>query len=64
VNDNRPSGAAVRPFGHPVQFGFGIAPEVAVHLQRAAHLVGQRDASLAVLERIDPDDQVGGQCDS
>jgi hypothetical protein len=40
----------MRPFGHPVQFGFGIAPEVDAHLQRAAHLVAQHDASLAALK--------------
>jgi tetratricopeptide (TPR) repeat protein len=39
----------VRPFGSPVQFGFGITPEVDAHLQRAAHLVSSRKASLCAL---------------
>ncbi|MGD8914640.1 MAG: hypothetical protein PVI97_14990 [Candidatus Thiodiazotropha sp.] len=32
-----------------VRFGFGIASEVDAHLQRAAHLVSRREASLCVL---------------
>jgi tetratricopeptide (TPR) repeat protein len=39
----------LRPFGNPIQFGFGIAPEVDAHLARAAHLISRRDASLGAL---------------
>ncbi len=40
----------VSPFDNPVQFGFGIEATVDAHLQRAAHLVGNRDDSLAALQ--------------
>jgi tetratricopeptide (TPR) repeat protein len=39
----------MRPFGNSVQFGFGIAPEVDAHLQRAAQLISRREASLSAL---------------
>jgi tetratricopeptide (TPR) repeat protein len=50
LSDNSQSVTALRPFGHAVQFGFGIAPEADAHLQRAAHLVGHRDQSLTALQ--------------
>lgn len=41
--------SALSPLGNPVQFGFGIAPEVDAHLQRAAYLVSRPKASLRAL---------------
>jgi uncharacterized protein with von Willebrand factor type A (vWA) domain len=41
--------SVMHSFGNPVQFGFGIAPEVDAHLQRAALLVSHREASLEAL---------------
>jgi uncharacterized protein with von Willebrand factor type A (vWA) domain len=41
--------SVIRPFGNPVQFGFGIAPEVDADLQRAAHLISHRQASVRAL---------------
>jgi hypothetical protein len=51
----------MRPFGHPVQFGFGSSPAVDVHLQRAASLLSHREAALAVLNvaYMASPDQVG-----
>jgi tetratricopeptide (TPR) repeat protein len=46
---DRTPDTVLRPFGNPVQFGFGIAPEVDAHLARAARLINHRDASLAAL---------------
>lgn len=37
------------PFGNSVQFGFGIAPHVDAHLQRAANLIDHREESLHAL---------------
>ncbi|MET0065345.1 MAG: hypothetical protein ABW076_03275 [Candidatus Thiodiazotropha sp.] len=47
MSDSRCS--AVTPLDTPIQFGFGIASEVEAHLQRAAHLVNNRNASLQAL---------------
>jgi tetratricopeptide (TPR) repeat protein len=41
--------SVLSPFGNSVQFGFGIAPEVDAHLQRAAHMISRREASLSAL---------------
>jgi hypothetical protein len=41
--------SVMRPFGNSIQFGFGIAPEVNAHLQRAANLVASRKGSLSAL---------------
>ncbi|MET0090012.1 MAG: hypothetical protein ABW068_08340 [Candidatus Thiodiazotropha sp.] len=42
--------SSVTPLDTPIQFGFGIASEVDAHLQRAAHLVANRNASLQALQ--------------
>ncbi len=49
MSERRSTLTVIRPFDNPVQFGFGIAPQADLHLQRAAQLVGDRETSLDAL---------------